>query len=86
LFGETNSNNTLISANYQNTEPRSENISIVTATAANIASAANGINTNNKRQGKMVYDTTNNRIMIASGATAVSAWYVADGSASVVPA
>jgi hypothetical protein len=86
LFGETNSNNTLISANYQNTAPRSENISIVTATATNIASAANIINTNNKRQGKMVYDTTNNRIMIASGATAVSAWYVADGSASVVPA
>lgn len=57
-----------------------------TATAASIASAANAINTTNKVQGKVVYDTTNNRLMIASGSTAASAWYIADGSGSVVPA
>lgn len=55
-------------------------------TAANIASAAHAVNTTYKVQGRMVYDTTNNRIMVASGSSATSAWYVADGSASVTPA
>jgi len=56
-----------------------------TATAASIAASANAINTVNKVLGRMVWDTTNNRLMVASGSTAVSAWYVADGSASVTP-
>jgi hypothetical protein len=55
-------------------------------TAANIAAVANAINTANKVAGKIVYDTTNNRIMVSSGALAVSPWYVVDGSASVTPA
>lgn len=54
--------------------------------AANIAAAANAINTANKVAGKIVYDTTNNRIMVSSGALAASPWYVVDGSASVTPA
>jgi hypothetical protein len=54
--------------------------------AADIAAVANAINTANKVAGKIVYDTTNNRIMVASGALAASPWYVADGSASVTPA
>jgi hypothetical protein len=54
-------------------------------TAANIAAVGNAINTERKRQGQIVYDTTNNRLMIASGANANSPWYVADGSASVTP-
>jgi len=58
---------------------------IQTATAASIAAIGNAINTANKVLGKVVYDTTNNRIMIASGALAASNWYVADGSASVTP-
>ena len=58
---------------------------IQSATAAVIAAAANAINTTNKVAGKVVYDTTNNRIMIASGSSAVSPWYIADGSASVTP-
>jgi hypothetical protein len=55
-------------------------------TAANIASSSATINTQNKFQGKQVYDTTNNRIMVADGSGATSLWYVADGSASVTPA
>jgi hypothetical protein len=55
-------------------------------TAANIAAVANAINTANKVAGKIVHDTTNNRIMVSSGALAASPWYVADGSASVTPA
>jgi len=54
--------------------------------AAAIAAVGDAINTADKVQGKVVYDTTNNRLMVASGAAAADAWYVADGSASVVPA
>lgn len=38
-----------------------------------------------KRTGAMIYDSTNNRVMVASGGAATSAWYVVDGSASVTP-
>lgn len=54
--------------------------------AANIASAAAVVNTRNKLAGLMIRDTTNNRVMVASGSSATSPWYVADGSASVTPA
>lgn len=56
-----------------------------TATAANIASAAAVINTTGKYTGLMVWDTTNKRLLRASGGTAVAAWDVVDGSASVTP-
>lgn len=54
-------------------------------TAATIASVANALNTTGKYAGLSVYDTTNNRLMIASGSAAASPWYIADGSASVTP-
>lgn len=54
--------------------------------ATDIADASAAVNTTGKAQGKMVWDATNNRIMVASGANAASAWYVSDGSASVTPA
>lgn len=57
-----------------------------TDTAANIADQAATVNTTDKAAGKQVWDTTNNRIMVASGSGATDAWYVADGSASVTPA
>jgi parallel beta-helix repeat protein len=57
-----------------------------TASAAAIAAAANSINTANKFAGKQVWDTTNNRMMRASGANATDAWHVVDGSATVTPA
>lgn len=53
--------------------------------ASSIAAVGNAINTANKVTGKVVYDTTNNRLMISSGSAAASPWYVADGSASVTP-
>ena len=56
----------------------------VAATA--IAAVGDAVNTANKVQGKVVYDTTNNRLMVASGSAAAAPWYVADGSASVTPA
>jgi hypothetical protein len=55
-------------------------------TAAQIADAAHAVNTANKTQFKAVWDTTNNRAMVATGTGTTSPWYVADGSASVTPA
>lgn len=55
-------------------------------TAANIAAKANAINTTGKINGLLVWDTTNNRLMRASGSTDTDAWWVVDGSASVTPA
>lgn len=55
-------------------------------TAANIASIAASINTSEKFTGKLIWDSTNNRMMRASGGAANSAWWVVDGSASVIPA
>jgi hypothetical protein len=54
--------------------------------ASAIAAVANAINTTSKVTGKVVYDTTNNRLMVSSGSAAASPWYIADGSGSVVPA
>ena len=64
----------------------SSGLVLQTISAANIAAIANAVNTTGKTAGKIVYDTTNTRIMVASGALAASRWYVADGSAFVTPA
>lgn len=55
------------------------------ATAAAIASASDAVNATGKKIGLTVWDTTNNRMMVATGSTTTSAWYVCDGSASVTP-
>lgn len=55
------------------------------ATAADIASATSSVNTNLKWEGMLVWDTTNNRMLRASGRGATSAWYIVDGSGSVTP-
>jgi hypothetical protein len=57
-----------------------------TDTAANIAAVGNAINTTGKYAGKLVWDTTNTRMMRASGSAAADPWVVIDGSASVTPA
>ena len=56
------------------------------ASAADIASKTASINTSDKYTGKLVWDTTNNRLLRAGGATDVSPWYVVDGSVTVTPA
>lgn len=58
----------------------------VTATAAAIAAVGNAINTADKRAGKVIWDSTNNRAMRASGTAAASPWHVLDGSVTVTPA
>jgi hypothetical protein len=64
----------------------SSGLVLQTIAAADIAAVANTINTTGKVAGKVVYDTTNHRLMIADGAAAADPWYVADGSAFVTPA
>jgi hypothetical protein len=55
-------------------------------TAANIANKAASVNTTDKYEGLMVWDTTNRRLMRARGSTDVSPWDCVDGSVSVTPA
>ena len=56
------------------------------ATAAQIGSAGDVVNTVGKFVGRLVVDTTNNRMLYASGTSATAIWYVVDGSASITPA
>lgn len=66
--------------------PTLRNAAMPSDTAANIASAAAVLNSVGKSAGKQVWDTTNKRIMVASGSLPTSAWFVADGSSGVNPA
>lgn len=54
-------------------------------TATNIADVAASINTAGKRKNKLVFDTTNKRILRAAGSLTTSEWAVIDGSAQVTP-
>ena len=61
-------------------------IQLRTATAANIAAIANAVNTAGKAAGTIVFDTTNSKLKIATGANANSTWVDADGTNAVTPA
>lgn len=56
-----------------------------TETAANIASTTASINTTNKFTGKVVWDSTNNRVMRSSGAGTSDPWVALDGHVSITP-
>jgi hypothetical protein len=60
-------------------------IQLRTATAANIAAIANAVNTTGKAAGTVVFDTTNSKIKVATGANANSTWVDADGTNAVTP-
>ena len=60
-------------------------IQIPTAAATAIADIADAVNTANKAAGSMLFDTTNNKIKIATGADADSTWVDADGTNAVTP-
>ena len=55
-------------------------------TAAQIADQTVNPNLGDKFTGRMVWDSTNNRMMRARGATPTDPWDVVDGSATVTPA
>jgi len=61
-------------------------LSVTSAIAANIASASHQINTAGKSAGRQLFDTTNSRVMTATGAMPNSPWVSFDGSVVVTPA
>ena len=60
-------------------------IEMPTDTAANIADEAADINTTGKYEGLFVWDTTNKRMLRASGDAHTDDWDVVDGSVQVTP-
>ena len=61
-------------------------IQLRTATAAEIAAIGNAVNTTGKAAGTIVFDTTNSKIKVATGANANSTWVDAAGTNAVTPA
>ena len=61
-------------------------IQLRTATAAEIAAIANAVNTTGKAAGTVVFDTTNSKLKVATGANANSTWVDAAGTNAVTPA
>ena len=61
-------------------------IQLRTATAAEIAAIANAVNTVGKAAGTIVFETTNSKLKIATGANANSTWVDASGTNAVTPA
>ena len=55
------------------------------APAADIGDLSCGINSHRKRAGRMVYDTTGRRLLIAESELPNAAWHAPDGSHSIVP-
>ena len=55
------------------------------ATGAAIAAIGDAVNTSGKFAGLLVWDTTNTRLMRASGGLAADTWIVVDGSVTVTP-
>lgn len=58
---------------------------MTTSTTANIESAAHAINTANKVLGTTIFNTTTNRIVVASGAVATDTWCYASGVTAHTP-
>ena len=77
LYNVTMSGNVSATAGY---------IQLRTATAAQIAAIGNAVNTTGKVAGTVVFDTTNSKIKVATGATAASTWVDAAGTNAVTPA
>jgi hypothetical protein len=59
---------------------------VARANAGDFSAKTSALNTVNKYAGKMCYDQSNTRLMIAQGSTDVSTWKVVDNSATVTPA
>lgn len=56
-----------------------------TFTASEIASRQSSVNTTNKEEGKIIFDITNSRLLVAAGHVDISEWYIIGSSSSVIP-
>lgn len=61
------------------------NFAVTVTTTAALQTSTNAINTTNKVQGKIVYNSTTKKVYVADGGSPTSAWYVIDGSSSITP-
>ena len=61
-------------------------VTIYATAATSIADIADAVNTSDKKAGTLVFDTTNSKLKIATGANANSTWVDADGTNAVTPA
>jgi len=60
-------------------------LQLPTITATGLADVANAVNTANKAAGSIVFEVTNSKLKIATGALAASTWVDADGTNAVTP-
>jgi len=60
-------------------------IQLRTAAATEIADIGDAINTSGKAAGTVVFDTTNSKLKVATGANTNSTWVDADGANAVTP-
>jgi len=60
-------------------------LQLPTITATGLADVANAVNTANKAAGSIVFETTNSKLKVATGALAASTWVDADGTNAVTP-
>jgi len=58
---------------------------LTTSTTVNLTDVTNAVNTTDKSQGLMKYNTTNNMVYVASGSLASDTWYPTDGSSPITP-
>jgi hypothetical protein len=85
LYDVTISGGTLGGTLTGNVDATAGYIQLRTNTAAEIAAIANAVNTTGKAAGTIVFDTTNSKLKIATGANANSTWVDADGANAVTP-
>jgi len=86
LYNVTVSGATLSGTLTGNVDSTAGYIQLRTATAAEIAAIGNAVNTSGKAAGTIVFDTTNSKLKIATGANANSTWVDAAGTNAVTPA
>lgn len=86
ITGSTLTDATLTGATLTGGTAVADVLVLPTASAANIAAIGHSVNTAGKAAGKVVFDTTNSKIKIATAATAAGTWVDADGDNAVTPA
>jgi hypothetical protein len=85
LYDVTISGGTLGGTLTGNVDATDGYVQLRTATAVQIAAIGNAVNTSGKAAGTIVFDTTNSKLKIATGANANSTWVDANGTNAVTP-
>jgi hypothetical protein len=85
LYDVTISGGTLGGTLTGNVDATAGYIQLRTATSTQIAAIGDAVNTAGKAAGTIVFDTTNSKLKIATGANANSTWVDADGANAVTP-